>query len=171
MDIVEITEEQRDRILAFEENHFGDLKSKAIKPAKLTQSVSSFANTSGGEIYLGIDEIDKRRKVRQWRGFADIEEANAHVQEVTRLSPLGGHYLGTFLTCPGETGYVLLLQIYKTKDIIEASNSIPYIRKGAQNLPVEGDESVARLRLDKGINSFDVYSGENCHSLRFKPAT
>lgn len=131
------------------------LKSKDIRPGKLTESVSSFANTSGGEIYLGIDEIDKREKIRKWRGFKDIEEANAHLQEVSRLSPLGNHFVGTFLSCPEESGYVLQLQIYKTKEIIYASNSTPYIRKGAQKLPVEGEEAIARLKLDKGIRSFE----------------
>jgi ATP-dependent DNA helicase RecG len=81
MERAEITAKQRDAILGIEEDHFTDLKSKDIKPAKLTEGVSSFANTSGGDIYIGVDEIVARRKVRKWRGFADIDEANAHLQE------------------------------------------------------------------------------------------
>lgn len=57
MDRIEITPEQKDAILALEESHFCDLKSKQILPSKLTESVSAFANASGGEIYLGIDEF------------------------------------------------------------------------------------------------------------------
>ena len=81
MEQVEVTHAQRDKILALEENHFGDLKGKQIRPSKLTKTVSGFANASGGEIYLGIDEIDARTKVREWNGFSDIEEANAHLQK------------------------------------------------------------------------------------------
>jgi len=132
MDQIEITHEQRDKILALEENHFGDLKSKQILPSKLTKSVSAFANASGGEIYLGIDELDAQGKIRQWNGFSNIEEANAHLQEITKQSPLGSHFTGTFLYCKDEGGYVLQIQIFKTKDIIYSSDGIAYIRRGAQ---------------------------------------
>jgi ATP-dependent DNA helicase RecG len=150
-----ITSEQKDRILALEEDHFHDLKSKNIKPAKLTQSVSAFANAGGGEIYLGVEELDKNLQVRQWKGFLTIEEANAHLQEVERLAPLANHFDATFLTTAEEQGFVLQLQIFKSKDIVEASNGKVYIRKGAQKIPISGEKALARLRLDKGISSFE----------------
>ncbi len=155
MEKVEISVEQANQILILEEDHFCDLKSKDIKPAKLTECVSSFANTSGGEIYIGIDEIDKQKKIRKWRGFDDIEEANAHIQEITRLSPLGSHFVGTFLASPDQPGYILQLQVYKTKEIIYASNGTAYIRRGAQKLPLRTQEEIDRLKLDKGIHSFE----------------
>lgn len=155
MDVIEITPDQRDKILTLEEGHFADLKGKRIRPSKLTQTVSAFANASGGEIYLGIEEHGLRRKIREWDGFSDIEEANAHLQELTKQSPLGTHYEGAFLTCDGENGYVLQLQIIKTKDIIQSSDGSIYLRKGAQNLRVEGDEAIRQLKLDKGIHSFE----------------
>ena len=37
-----------------EEGHFGDLKSKDISPAKMSESASAFANTDGGELWIGI---------------------------------------------------------------------------------------------------------------------
>ena len=138
MDRIEIKPEQKDKILALEENHFGDLKSKQIRPSKLTESVSAFANASGGEIYLGIEELDERKKVRRWNGFSDIEEANAHLQEITRQSPLGSHFSGAFLYCEGENGYVLQIQVYKTKDIIYSSDGTGYIRKGSTIEVVSG---------------------------------
>ncbi len=155
MDQIEITHEQRDKILALEENHFGDLKGWQIRPSKLTKSVSAFANASGGEIYLGIDELDVRSKTREWNGFPVIEDANAHLQEITKQSPLGSHFTGTFLYCEGESGYVLQIQIFKTKDIIYSSDGTAYIRKGAQCLPVEGENAIRQLKLDKGIRSFE----------------
>ena len=45
---VEITPDQARAILAIEEGHFHDLKAIDIKPAKLTELVAAFANTSVG---------------------------------------------------------------------------------------------------------------------------
>ena len=155
MEITQISAEQRGKILGLEEGHFGDLKGKDIKPAKLTITVSALANASGGEIYVGIDEKNKKKKIREWRGFESIEESNAHLAVVEKLAPLANHYEATFLSCDGEDGLVLQLQIFKSKDIISSSDGAVYIRRGAQNLIVDGDEALARLKLDKGIRSFE----------------
>jgi len=155
MERATITKEQRDKILELEEGHFGDLKAIEIAPAKLSRSVAAFSNTSGGEIYIGIDELDKLTGHRKWRGFRNIESANAHIQVIEKMAPLSNHFSAVFLECEGETGLVLQLQIEKTKDILASTDGTPYIRKGAQNLPINTPEALARLKLDKGINSFE----------------
>lgn len=153
---VEITPDQARTILATEESHFLDLKAMDIKPAKLTESVAAFANASGGEVYIGIDEREKDGlKSRTWRGFANVEEANAHLQVLEAMKPLGGHYEAAFMSCPGFTGHLLHIEIPKSKDILKASDKYPYTRKGAQKLRVDTPEAVHRLRLDKGIISFE----------------
>jgi ATP-dependent DNA helicase RecG len=48
--ISQISADQVKRILNFDEGHFLDLKSTAIAPAKLTRTISAFANASGGEL-------------------------------------------------------------------------------------------------------------------------
>ena len=153
---VEITTDQANAILAMEEGHFHDLKAVDIKPAKLTESISAFANTSGGEVYIGVDEREKDDvKIRTWRGFADVEAANAHLQVLEAMKPLGGHYEASLMSCPGFSGYVLHIEIPKSKDILKASDDYPYTRKGAQKLRVDSSEALHRLRLDKGIVSFE----------------
>jgi ATP-dependent DNA helicase RecG len=64
--------------MSYEEGHFNDLKSKQIKPSKLSCSISAFANADGGELLIGIDELipDKHRV---WDGFTNQEEANSHL--------------------------------------------------------------------------------------------
>lgn len=52
MDTRRITDEEAKIILGYEENHFRDLKAKEIAPGKLSQSISAFGNTAGGELYL-----------------------------------------------------------------------------------------------------------------------
>ncbi len=156
VDRAEITLAQVKAILAIEEDHFHDVKAIDIKPSKLTESISAFANTSGGELYIGIDECKADdQKIRSWRGFADVEAANAHLQVMEAMKPLGGHYQAVFLESAVESGYVLHLEIPKSKDIIKASDGCTYTRKGAQKLRVDTPEAIHRLQLDKGIISFE----------------
>ena len=51
-----LTPQQYDALLAVEESHFVDLKGAEITPANLTKTASAFCNTSGGEIFVGIEE-------------------------------------------------------------------------------------------------------------------
>jgi ATP-dependent DNA helicase RecG len=154
-----ITDAQVERILALEENHFADLKALEIAPAKLTRSISAFSNAAGGEVYIGISEVTSGAsgevKVRTWRGFRDTEAANGHLQAFQQLFPLGQYYSYTFLECPGRDGLVLQVNINKTRELTRASDGVVYLRMGAQNLPVDTPEALDRLRLDKGISSFE----------------
>lgn len=156
--VADISAEQRDLILALPEGHFHDLKSRDIAPGKLTRTISAFANAAGGELYIGIDERagPGGAKIRSWRGFADPEEANGHLQAFEAVSPLGTYVRATFLQSPTNSGLVLQLEILKTREIVRAGDDIPYVRRGAQNLPQITDEQLARLRLDKGITSFET---------------
>jgi ATP-dependent DNA helicase RecG len=156
-DVAEITSAQREAILKLAEDHFHDLKALAIAPAKLTQTISAFANAAGGELYIGIDEKPvEGSKVRSWRGFADPEAANGHVQAFEQVIPFGADCSGTFLRCAGEPGLVLQLQVNKTRTICKATDGVAYVRRGAQKIPYKTDDQLARLRLDKGLTSFET---------------
>jgi ATP-dependent DNA helicase RecG len=146
---------ERDRMLAFEEGPYLDVKHNDITPAKLSRTISAFANTSGGELFIGIGEksADGRQK-RTWYGFKDVEEANPIFQILETMNPIGGHYAASFLQTDGFPGRVLQLLIFKTKDILRATDGTPYVRRGAQNLPVADKDGLRRLELDKGILSF-----------------
>jgi ATP-dependent DNA helicase RecG len=153
----DINYQQRDIVISLPEGHFHDLKSKDITPAKLTKTISGFANAAGGELYIGIDESSAPGggKIRKWRGFADPEEANGHIQAFEALFPLGTYFTMNFLRCNGAYGLVLQVQVLKTREIVKSSDGRVFVRKGAQNLPVQTDEALARLRLNKGITSFE----------------
>lgn len=155
MEIRHISSEEARIILGYEEGHFRDLKAREILPAKLSQSVSAFANTAGGELFIGIDEIfEGEAKVRIWRGFRDQEAVN---NILAILEGMGGpDFIGaSFLTAEDRTGLVLHLIIQKTRQIVNATNGTAYVRRGAQKLPVATDEAVRRLELDKGIATFE----------------
>lgn len=156
IETIEITENQKNIILDIEEDHFRDLKAIDIKPAKLTKTISAFANTVGGEMYIGIDETEVSSvKQRKWRGFPDVEAANGHLQIFEQLFPLSTDFNYTFLQKDGEIGLILQISILKTKQIVKASDGLPYIRRGAQSLPVDNEEKLKRLQLDKGVSSFE----------------
>lgn len=151
-----LTHQQYQALIAVEESHFIDLKGSEITPASLTKTASAFCNTSGGEIFVGIEEsVGLFGKQRKWNGLKDQEAGNAFFQVLEKMSPLGNHYEAEFLTADGAPGLVLHLNFFKTQEILIATSGKVHVRRSSQNLPVEGDEAVERLRYDKGIKSFE----------------
>lgn len=143
------------RLLAKEEGHFFDFKGKQIRPAKLSKTISAFANASGGEIMIGIEEVTGLSGIeRKWDGFEKPEDANGFFQVLHELDPVGSSFTVQFLEAEGEPGLVLHVLIEKTQAITTASDGHAYIRKSAQGLKVT-DDALERLRYDKGINSYE----------------
>jgi ATP-dependent DNA helicase RecG len=142
------------RILKFDEGHYLDVKRIDVRPGKLTETVSAFANTAGGELFVGIGE-EQAKEGHFWESFTNFEAANSHIQAIEGMSPLGNHYRAAFLSSEGQQGYVLHILVFKTRDIIKASNGHAYVRRNAQNQRVLGEDGLHRLRLDKGVVSFE----------------
>jgi ATP-dependent DNA helicase RecG len=156
IEVITITLEQVNRILKYEESHFIDLKSIDIKPAKLSKSISAFANANGGELLIGICEYtEENKKVRRWEGLANQEAANGHLQTFESLFPLGFGYSYTFLRSENHPGLVLQVTILKSREIARTTDDKIYLRRGAQDLPVDTPEKLNRLKLDKGIDSYE----------------
>lgn len=148
---------EKDLISLFEieENHFNDFKSKDIEGKKLSRTISAFANASGGDVYIGIRE-ENDTKIKHWEGFEAIEDANGFVQMISNLLVMTNNYEVVFLKHPVLATYVLQVTIFKTQAIVYCTDGkVPYIRKGAQNLPCDTPEKIKRLELDKGISSFE----------------
>ncbi|MBK9945934.1 MAG: putative DNA binding domain-containing protein [Nitrospira sp.] len=150
-----LTQAERDKLLSFQEGHFGDLKGARITPSKLTNTIAALSNAEGGELYLGIEQ-DLTIGTVSWKGFNDQEAANAHIQVFEELFPLGDGYTYTFLTSPLDPGLVLKIDIAKSRDIKKASDGVVYLRRGAQNLRVTTEEALTRLRRNKGLVSFET---------------
>jgi ATP-dependent DNA helicase RecG len=153
--IVDITSAERDKILGLRESHFCDLKGIAIQPAKLTRTISALSNAEGGEVYVGIDE-DKETRRNNWNGFNVPEDANGHLQALEALFPLGDGYGYSFLRSAGERGVLLKVDVSKNRDVKSASEGKVFVRRGAQNLPVDAGDGLTRLRRNKGLVSFET---------------
>ena len=132
------------------------LKAIEKRPSSLTEDISAFANADGGELYVGIDEVEVNgSKVRSWRGFSDPEKANAHVQVFDNLFPVGASFHYEFLRCDTLPGLVLHVIVNKTAGVTLASNNVPYLRRGAQSIPQTSNEARRRLEYAKGVHSFE----------------
>lgn len=159
IDALPITDEQLGAVLSYKEGHFLELKAKEIQPSKLTRTVSAFANADGGELYVGIAEGSQLAGCpHRWDGFPNYEAANAHLQVLDQLFPLGQDFQYCFLTHSNSPGCVLQLVVKKTRAIQKANNGIPYVRRGAQNLPADTPEKLRILELNKGITSYETES-------------
>ena len=134
-----IDNDQAEKILSLREDHFTDMKSRAVTPAKLTKAISAMANADGGEVYIGVAESDG---IFSWEGFGDEEEANGHLQIFERLFPLGDGFQYEFLASPQEAGFVLHIVVQRSSAIRRASDGKIYLRRGARrNLWIPTRES------------------------------
>jgi ATP-dependent DNA helicase RecG len=154
IEIATISPKQFAELIERDEGHFLDFKAKAVSPAKLTKSLSAFANADGGELLIGVLDSGAHASKR-WAGFTNVEEANAHIQTFEQFFPLGTYFKYQFLKCEQLPGLLLHCEILKTPDIRPASDGVIYLRRGAQSLPQKGEEQIARLRFNKGITSFE----------------
>lgn len=148
-----IDNDQVESILGLHESHFIDMKSIEIKPAKLTKALSAFANSDGGELYIGVGETSRGFI---WSGFQDEEAANGHIQAFETLFPLGDGLKYEFLSSDSQPGLVLHVIILRSAAIRKASDGTIYVRRGASSSPVNTPEALRKLELDKGITSFET---------------
>jgi ATP-dependent DNA helicase RecG len=163
---IEIGAEAVQRILALEENHFLDLKALEISGAKLVVHASAFANSAGGEIYVGIDEPTNRP--RAWRGFTTVEDANGHVAALHEVFEGNAVLSLEFVAGVGVPGHLLHLIIEKSREIIKTPSGDIYTRVSAQRLPIKltSHGEIARLELDKGLASFEDMPLEDVDPMR-----
>lgn len=154
-----ITEAQAEKIRLLQEGQFSEAKPKVVTPSELSKHISAFANSDGGDLYIGIAESvhgPGKPRTRTWDGFANQEAANGHIQAFEKLFPLGMDFQYEFIRCDTKPGLVLHVQVNKTKAIVPASNNIPYLRRGAQSLPQDTIELLKRLEYAKGIATFET---------------
>ncbi|MBT2514519.1 helix-turn-helix domain-containing protein [Arthrobacter sp. ISL-30] len=102
MDVTTLTLDQVRILSSTAEDHFQDRKSARIAPAKLTKTMSAFANADGGELLVGIEDDGT------WAGLAEIEGFNGHLQAMEPLFPYGSEFKYEFFQHPSEQTYVLV---------------------------------------------------------------
>lgn len=153
MDTVVLSREDAVTLLAQQEGHFFDIKSKRIDPSKLSQAICALANADGGEICVGIE--DHAASGVRWDGFTNEEAANDHINLLEELFPTSEAFNYRFLSSEKFSGLVLSCEVFKNQGVWKDSKDVVYLRKDAQNLKQNTPEKIERLRLNKGINSYE----------------
>jgi ATP-dependent DNA helicase RecG len=156
IDIVNVTNQQMKDLLSRGEGHFLDFKSTRVDPAKLTRLLSAFSNADGGELFVGVED-GTTPNLDRVVGFASAEDANGHIQALEAFFPLGSYFKYDFLRHDNAKGLILRCEIFKTPDVRRASDGRVYLRRGAQSLPQTTEEQLSRVRLDKGISSYEDF--------------
>jgi ATP-dependent DNA helicase RecG len=86
---IKMRDDQVGSLLGIEEGQFVDLKAIDVSPASITSGVCAFANTSGGELFIGrVERIGKSGPERARRAFPNQEAANGLIQALEPMSPL-----------------------------------------------------------------------------------
>jgi ATP-dependent DNA helicase RecG len=152
IETIQISAADAQKILRQSESHFLDFKATGISPARLTKTLSAFANADGGELFIGVSEQGTRLV---WDGFAREEDANGHIQAFEEFFPSSAYFRYEFLACRGQKGLILHCEFLKTPDLRAASDGIYYLRRGPQSLPQNTPEQIERLRYDKGLASYE----------------
>ncbi len=145
------------KLLAAEEDHFFDFKSKDIQPAKLQETFVAFANADGGDIYLGIE--DKKYKGDRLRLYAAKEDANAILAVLLEQTvPSVENVSVEFLAVTG--GYILHLSVPKSPKVHYAASGDCFVRLNAAKVKIKG-ERVTSLAYSKGSALYERVAVES----------
>ena len=151
---IKLSDSECATIIEQQETWFLDKKAKDIKPAKLSKTISAFANTNGGDIYIGISHQEDKNNYF-WDGFLVQEDTNPYISLLEELMPTYEDFIIESFTSLIYNSIVLHFVIHKTQTIIYATDNKAYVRHGVQNLPCNTDDKLLRLKMDKGLASFE----------------
>ncbi len=150
-----LTVEEASELARRNEDHFFDRKALAASGRTIQKIAVALANSDGGEFVVGIaDDEDEPTPDRRWQGASKVEDFNGHLQALSEIRPsLPADH--SFWEAPGRAGLVLLVRVEKSSEVHQAADSIVYVRKGAQSLPVRDQQRILELQYAKGAASFE----------------
>lgn len=158
MEIRIIEQDEIDSLLSLNEDHFNDVKSKRINPAKLQETFVAFANSDGGDLYIGIE--DKSESGERIVGFSEQEEANATISTLLEeTTPAVENVLVEFLEIEGK-GLVLHFGIPKSPKVHYTAAGDCYIRINASKRKIKG-ERITQLGYSKGAEPYERRALDN----------
>lgn len=140
-------ENEEQKLLCSEEDHFFDIKSSRIKPSKLQESFISFANSDGGDLWIGVE--DKKCTYERIAGFASIENANDIINTLLEETRPAVENVDVEFIDFENKGFILHFSIPKSPRVHYCSNGDCYIRINANKFKIAG-ERITQLGYAKG---------------------
>lgn len=152
MEVISITAIELQNLLDLNEDHFNDIKSVRISPAKLQETFVAFANSDGGDLYVGIE--DKSKQGERLIGFKEQEDANGVISTLLeQTTPSVENVLVEFIDLE-DNGLILHFGIPKSPKVHYTASSDCYIRVNASKLKIKG-ERVTQLGYSKGAELYE----------------
>jgi ATP-dependent DNA helicase RecG len=152
MNTREVAQDELTTLLQLDEDHFNDVKSKLIAPATLQRSFVAFANSDGGDLYIGIK--DKKETGNRIDGFSTQEEANGIISTLLEeTDPAVENVSIEFLKAPSAE-LILHVAIPKSTKVHYTASGDCYIRINASKRKIKG-ERITRLAYSKGTEPYE----------------
>lgn len=145
-----INKKEFDNILYNEEGDYSDFVSAVVGGARIQEKVVGFANSEGGNLFVGIK--DKQEDTRL-DGFETVEDASKVIDAAYRdINPRINNLEHEFLMYEKRIIAKLIIPS-STKTHKTASNKV-IVRKGAKNIVIEG-EDIKILKYKKGVDRYE----------------
>lgn len=154
-DFIKISRDDASVIASRVEGDFFDRKAAKIDGRGVQKISVAFANADGGEFIIGVaDDKDEPNVELRWKGLANPEDFNGHLQALFDLNP-AIEFRHEFLKAEGYEGVVLRVYVQKSVNVSKAADGKVYQRKGAQSLPVIDPDKITALSFAKGSKSYE----------------
>lgn len=158
MEVRAIEQDELNSLLELNEDHFNDLKSKRISPAKLQETFVAFSNSDGGDLYIGIE--DKAVEGERVIGFGEQEDANGIISTLLEeTNPAVENILIEYLAVEGK-GLILHFGIPKSPKVHYTAAGDCYIRINASKRKIKGDR-ITQLGYAKGAEPYERRALDN----------
>lgn len=139
-------------LLEKKENHFLDFKSRDITPSKLQESFVAFANSDGGDLYVGIE--DEKNCINRIKGFDKPEDANDVISVLLEQTSPAVENVDIEFIYFDSKGYVLHFSIPKSPKVHYTTQGRCFIRVNASKREIKG-ERVLALGYAKGSYQYE----------------
>lgn len=152
-----ISIEEAHALLAREESHFWDVKSRLSKGGVVQKIAVAFANGDGGEFALGIEDAKTSDDApSRWAGYSNIEDLNPVHQALSQECNPPVPYEVDYLEIEGDEGrgFICLITITKSSDVHYTAAGKVYVRHHAASTEIQGQE-IVNLSLSKGARSYE----------------
>lgn len=155
MKIKEISKEDVLYLCGKDEDQYFDRKSKLISGQKIQKIAVAFANSDGGEFYIGLkDESEESDISARWDGVVNVEGFNGLLQALIDIRPtISMKY--EVLKCDEFIGFVLAVYIDKSSKVHYTTDNSVYHRIGAQSLKVLDPQKIIELSYSKGESTYE----------------